>query len=149
MKKISKILIAAVLGFTLTLAGAISVSATDLEGLTPGFWKNHTEAWADTGFSPTDQIGSIFNVPDEYNLDDFTLLEALSFGGGKGEIGAAKILLRASVAAILNAGDPDIKYYYLLSSIYSNTNAELNSHNRADMLWLAGVWDSYNNFGLH
>ena len=44
----------------------------------------------------------VFNVPDELGLDNYTLLQALEFKGGSGNIGAAQILLRAAVAALLN-----------------------------------------------
>jgi hypothetical protein len=41
-------------------------------------------------------------------MDNNTLMEALNFGGGKGVEGAAKILFRAAVAAILNATHPNL-----------------------------------------
>jgi hypothetical protein len=149
MKKIVSVVVTFALGLVFVLGQTVSVSATGpFEGLTPGFWKNHTEAWGPTEYSPNQMVSSVFSVPSSYGLTGKTLLQALSFKGGPGEAGAAQILLRASVAAILNAGDPEIKYPFILSSIISNTNDELDSHNRADMLWLAAVWDSYNNLGL-
>ena len=32
------------------------------EGCTPGFWKNHLEAWAPTGFAPDQTLGSVFDA---------------------------------------------------------------------------------------
>jgi len=69
-----------------------SVQATgQLEGCTPGFWKNHLDAWQ--GYAPDDSFAVVFGVPYEK-----TLLEALEAGGG-GE----NALGRHAVAALLNA----------------------------------------------
>jgi len=147
MNKLTKVIVAVTLGLMLTFVPIVSVSATNLEGLTPGFWKNHISAWAPTGYATETTLETVFDIPNEYGLDNVKLIEALSFKGGPGEKGAAQILLRAAVAALLNVGDPEIKYYWTEHAVVWNTNNELNSHNRADMLWLAGVWDTYNNMG--
>jgi hypothetical protein len=79
-----------------------------LEGLTPGFWKNHWEAPRDywpAGYEPND--------PDQTFLDVFgvgpdnTLLHVLKTGGGKD-----KALGRHAVAALLNAAHPNINYFF-------------------------------------
>lgn len=66
------------------------------EGCTPGYWKNHLEAWACTGYSPDDDFATVFGVAPSFTA---TLLEALQMGGG-GE----KALARHAAAALLNAG---------------------------------------------
>ena len=88
------------------------------EGCTPGFWKNHLD-WKsyDDNSNPTNddflpgsdvEDALRINVPNSYSGDSYdfeamTSLEALQGGGGPGLEGATKILLRASVAAYLNA----------------------------------------------
>jgi hypothetical protein len=117
------------------------------EGCTPGFWKNHLAAWAATGYSPNQTLESVFDVPDAFGLDNNTLLQALSYQGGSDLTGAAKILLRAAVAALLNAADPNIDYPLTTSQVIAQVNAALASGSRSTMLALASTLDANNNLG--
>jgi hypothetical protein len=117
------------------------------EGCTPGFWKNHPNAWAATGFSAVATLESVFNVPDALGLDNVTLLDALSLPGGPGVLGASQILFRAAVAAILNAGHPDVAYDQSAASIITAVNTALASGNRTTILALATSLDNSNNAG--
>ena len=117
-----------------------------IEGCTPGFWKNHPEAWGPTGFLTTQTLESVFNVPDAFGLDNVTLIDALGFGGGKGNLGSAKILLRAAVAAILNASHPGVDYEFALADVIADVNTAL-AGNRPGMLALATELDDANNAG--
>lgn len=72
----------------------------EYEGCSPGFWKNHVEEWAATGWSPEDSFSNVFGVGP-----NISLLEALNTGGG-----GDKALGRQAVAALLNASHPDINY---------------------------------------
>ena len=74
-------------------------------------------------------------------------MQALNFGGGSGNCGAAQILLRASVAALLNAADGDIAYPMDVGEVISAVNAALASCNRTCILALATELDMYNNYG--
>ncbi|MEM3055225.1 MAG: hypothetical protein QXM52_05930, partial [Candidatus Bathyarchaeia archaeon] len=117
------------------------------QGLTPGFWKNHIDAWVD--YSPDDNLDDVFDNDDTgVPLDQYTLLEALRFKGGRGVNGAERILLRAAVAAILNAAHPDINYPLTESDIVDAVNEALQSNDRAEILELAERLDNYNNLGL-
>ncbi len=78
----------------------VTMEENGLEGLTPGFWKNHVAEWANTAYSPSQTFNSVFGVGP-----GITLLEAV---GAKG--GGEKALLRHAVAAILNASHPAIDY---------------------------------------
>jgi hypothetical protein len=91
------------------------------EGCTPGFWKNHPEAFAGTGFSPTTTLGSVFTglSPTYASL---TFDEALSLGGG-----GLNALLRQAVAALLNASSPDVDYPLSAAEVISLTNAAIAS----------------------
>src|SRR5688572_20899778 len=93
-----------------SLVTSCTPETTGNEGCTPGYWKNHTAAWNGTGLNPTQDLEDIFNVPDALGLDDVTLLAALDGTGGPGVVGGAKILLRAAVAAMLNAAHPNVDY---------------------------------------
>ena len=90
----------------------------DYWAFTPGFWKNHTptepsghNAWQYTAYTPLTRwvlclaLTNLRNKPkgSSKTFSQYTLQEALSFKGGSGVQGATQILLRAGVAALLNA----------------------------------------------
>jgi len=149
MKKTGKILAITVTS-VLFFSGMLGVYANgdnggEPEGCTPGFWKNHQEAW--TGFETADIIGDVFGDASG-DPASATLLEALSFKGGAGIEGAARILLRTAVAALLNAAHPDINYPMdEYAEVLLEVNAALASQNRTMMLTLKDVLDDYNNLG--
>ncbi len=91
---------------------------------TPGFWKTHGPtaasghvAWGALGdpnytsYFTTDLLGDVFDatylteIPRGFAqpFADLNLMNALSFKGGSGLRGAKEVLLRAGVAALLNA----------------------------------------------
>jgi len=117
------------------------------QGCTPGFWKQpqHLDSWS--GFDPSQTLESAFDVPDAFSLDDATLLEALSFQGGPSVSDAARILLRASVAALLNAANPAVDYPLSVSDVTSQVNTALASGDRNTILALATRLDRLNNLG--
>jgi hypothetical protein len=112
------------------------------EGLTPGFWKNHTNVWGPTGLSPNQTLESVFNVPDSLGLDNKTLLQALGTGGG-----GVSALFRQAVAAVLNAAHPLVDYPLTASSIVSQVNTALASGNKNTIESLKDQLDSLNNLG--
>jgi hypothetical protein len=114
------------------------------EGCTPGYWKNHTESW--TVYSPSQSLSSVFAAtPAAYSST--TLLQGLSFPGGNGVDGASRILLRAAVAAILNAVNEDVDYRYTSATIINRVNSALASGDRAAILAVATDLDRANNGG--
>jgi hypothetical protein len=115
------------------------------EGCTPGFWKNHPEAWV--GFLPGQTLESVFDVPNELGLDNVTLEAALSFDGGSGIDGAARILLRAAVAALLNAAHPDVDFPLTTAQVIAQVNEALASNDRETMIGVAEELDILNNLG--
>ena len=109
---------------------------------TPGFWKNHVEAWP-AGVSPDQTVDSVFTGADA-SLGSQTLLQALSFKGGDDLIGAERVLLRAAVASYLNATrfknfKPDA------ATVIADTNAALASGDRDTIIAQAEHWDFLNN----
>lgn len=114
------------------------------EGCTPGFWKNHTTIWV--GYNPNQTLESVFDIPDSFALDNVTMLQALSLGGGPGAAGMASNLLRAGVAALLNAFHPDINYPVSEADIIAWTNGSLLG-SRQTMELQKNWWDQFNNLG--
>ena len=100
-----------------------------------------------TGYSPDQTLESVFDVPDSYGLDNYTLLQALSFQGGSGTTAAARILLRAAVSALLNSASPDVDYPLTTAEVIAQVNAALASGDQTTILVLATQLDQYNNLG--
>ncbi len=123
--------------------GSSYVGADDDNGpYTPGYWKHHLSAW--TGYSPDMTISDVFVEASEL-LGEQTLLEALSFNGGTGSQGANRILMRAAVAALLNAGHPGIDYPLATSEIIQGVNGVINPGDRDEVIDLADELDAHNN----
>jgi hypothetical protein len=142
----------AVMGLLLTgLVGLVGspAGATGSQGCTPGYWKNHQDSWAASGYSPGAAVDSVFTGanPRFPHLGDATLLEALSFKGGPGTPGAAQILLRAAVAGLLNISNSSIDYGGVKATFINRTNTALKSGTRDQMLKLATEFDTRNNQG--
>jgi hypothetical protein len=140
------------LGGTLLPSGATIIGE---EGCTPGFWKNHTEAWnqdpADH-YDPNQTLDELFDFPDALaSFRTVKLVDALDGGGGPGVPGATKILMRAAVAAFNNAAAETIGYPYRRfddpGDMTDTINALLAGQNRANIIAYAGVLDAANNLG--
>jgi hypothetical protein len=118
------------------------------QGCTPGYWKNHTDSWPPTGYSPAQSVQSVFSQASIYPaLGSANLLDALSFKGGSTLEGAAQILLRAAVSALLNASHPNVSYPRTAAGVISDVNSALASGDRDTMLTLASALDADNNLG--
>jgi len=123
------------------------IPTTGSEGCTPGYWKvsQHWDSWV--GYTPSQTLESVFDVPDGLGYDNKTLVQALSFQGGAGVSGGAQILLRAGVAALLNSASPGVDYTMTTAEVIAAVNAALASGDRATMITLAGQLDADNNLG--
>jgi len=84
------------------------------EGLTPGFWKNHTDAWV--GYSTGDDFDATFGV--DWFDPDITLLEALQMNGG-----GLNALTRHAAAALLSAAHPEVDYDMGIAGVISAVQA--------------------------
>jgi hypothetical protein len=117
------------------------------EGCTPGYWKqaHHFDSWV--GYTPSQTLESVFDVPDALGMDSTTLVAALGGGGGPGVAGAAKILLRAGVASLLNASSSSVDFGWTTGEVITAVNAALASNSRDTMLALASELDTDNNAG--
>lgn len=117
-------------------------------GCTPGYWKNHPEAWV--GHSTTDTLGSVFGLqPNQFTTvsPSNTLMDALNYRGGSGTEGAAQILLRAASAAVLNEAKfgNDYPPYATEQELINAVKSALTSKNRDVMIELAEKLDYRNN----
>ena len=119
---------------------------TGIEGCTPGYWKANAKKGAGEWppYTTGQTVGSVF---DAGSYDGLTLLAALELGGGSGVAGATQNLLRAAVAALLNAGDSSVEYPLTTAQIISQVNAAIATENRDAILALAATLDGYNNLG--
>jgi hypothetical protein len=103
------------------------------------------DAWI--GLSPGQSLEAVFDVPDSLGLDGMSLQSALSFGGGPDLEGAARILLRSAVAALLNAAQPGVDYPLTEAQIISQVDLALASGDRSTIIDLAATLDALNNLG--
>ena len=123
------------------------------EGCTPGYWKQdqHFNSWVPTGLKPTDLVSSVFSKASLYTLNGkklsaYNLVGALNFQGGSDLSGAAQTLLRAGVAAVLNARS-GMDYPMTSAAIVTAVNNALMSGNRLTIIALASELDTKNNLG--
>ena len=124
------------------------------EGCTPGAWKNRLldiGEWVPTGYSPDDVLKDVFTEvgcwPAYAPLKNRTLEDALGFPGGNTLREKAQILLRAAVAALLNASHPDVNYPMLEAEVIVQVNAALATQNAVTIINLATALDDANNLG--
>lgn len=123
------------------------------EGCTPGYWKNHTDNWEETG--PAALFTKKYSAGTSGYLNGLTFEQALAGGGGPGVQGAEKILARAATAAWLNAAHEGLGYPWRRDAagldgrpaLVPTVNAALASGDRDTMLALAQRLDADNNLG--
>ena len=165
MHRITKVLYSGAIACSIVAGGVVSASANNIgnEGCTPGYWKNHTSNWLETGdhrvsgdtdvptsFQPGDPVTELFPAATAYGLGNLTFLQALSAKGGSTDAGAAGILLRAGTAAALNAAHEGLGYPLRRggqNGIIARVNNALASGDRQTMLDLAAELDRLNNLG--
>jgi hypothetical protein len=123
-------------GIVLLLSLAFVGVASACEfGCTPGFWKNHPDAWPE----PELQLPCHdFDLNGDDVID--TPMDMLNYKGGSGIEGAQRIVLRAYVASKLNKAtwsDFPIDEVTFINAIHSG--------DREWILHVAGEMDGFNN----
>jgi len=121
------------------------------QGCTPGYWKANAvhkkfagSAW--TVENPDDTLAEAGFVPDNGTPSGTTLLNALKFKGGKGEEGMERILLRACIAAKLNAENLNVTYAIeTTAEVIAMCNASMDSNDIDTMKTLKDELESFNN----
>lgn len=151
-----------ILGLLLVLfanigAGVATATRTgETDACTPGYWKNHHEAWEE--YVPSDTLSAMLSssykgAPYVFQgelafLQTATMEQALNFGGGSGIEGGAKILMHHAVASFLNAAHEGLGYPYQRfgpGNMVNRIRAALESGDRDQMLALAAELDDLNN----
>lgn len=87
--------------YTLTATAEATCDCGYGQGCTPGFWRNHIDAWV--GYNPGDDFDTTFGV-DLFD-PNITLEQAIWAKGG-----GVKKLARHGTAALLSAAHPDVAY---------------------------------------
>jgi hypothetical protein len=116
------------------------------QGCTPGYYKNHTSLTQWGGVNANLTVGLVF-ASAPASLASATLVQGLRFKGGSTFDGAAEILLRAGIAAYINAGHPDVDYPIAAADVVDRVNGALASGDRATVIAMASELDSFNNLG--
>ena len=116
-------------------------------GCTPGYWKNHLDSWVT--YEPYYGISETIEVPPELYAEfvNVSLLDALQLKGGPDVAGAARILLRHTVAALLNMRHPDVNYPLDKEQIKGPVNVALASLDRDRILTVATFLATQNEIG--
>jgi len=121
-------------------------------GFSHGYYKNqgHRITWPllvpPAGFTEGQTLEDVFNVPDEFDLDDVTLYQALGFKGGDALAEKAQILLRQAVAAVLNESRFGSSFGdFTMQELIDEVNAALNGGDGSVMTDLAGDLALWNN----
>jgi uncharacterized repeat protein (TIGR01451 family) len=125
-------------------------------GRTPGYWKNHSEAWPN-GYLPGNFIQTVFVVPasllksGELDLDRLsgkdTLMGGLAYRGGSTLSGGAQILFRAAIAALLNEAyyGADFPIATSPTDLINQVNTVLATGSRSNYVSFASYLDYWNN----
>jgi hypothetical protein len=106
------------------------------EGCTPGFWKNHPDAW--DVYVPGQTVLSVFSAAPA-SVANLTLLEGLQNGGG-----ADRALTRHAIAAVLGAANDEVEYPLTVQQVIDMVNAAFAS---GDFESTKDVLDELNNAG--
>jgi hypothetical protein len=99
----------------------IAIQSCNLEGCTPGFWKNAKSAWG-CNITGSTLFFSIFTGVTNYQgLEGITFDEALNLGGG-----GFYALVRHAAAAYLNACNAGVDYPYTITQIVTAVRTVFN-----------------------
>ncbi len=123
-------------------------------GCALGFWKHNKDFpfWSGTDLNgnpvtPSTLVKDVFaraGSAPYTALGNDTLLQALSFHGGRTLEDAAQLLLKQAVAAFLNAESPSLTFNLTPAQVQSEVNAALNSQDRDTILNLQAQFDALN-----
>jgi hypothetical protein len=121
------------------------------QGCSVNFWKSAAgqSKWAASGYSQTQKISSLLDVPTSLTLNNkqlgqYTLLEGLNFAGGSNTSGKAQLLIRSTIAAALNAAHPTVDFASPLVVIIPAADLALASNSSFAMSLLQMVTDATN-----
>jgi hypothetical protein len=96
----------------------------------PDVWVTQTETvwFSEAGVRSTEKVKDVFKEASRFGaVGAATLRTALRFRGGAGLLGAAKDLVQAGTAALLNAGHPRIEYPLTKTQVVTRVDTALRS----------------------
>lgn len=97
-------------------SGRWTVTCVPLEGCSPGYFRNHFDAWPPTGYSPSNDFDTTFGV--NYFNPDITLGQAIWLGGG-----GYNAVARLGTAALLSAAHPGIDFSLTVAEVIALVQA--------------------------
>ncbi len=104
-------------------------------GCSRDYWKGHKDKWT-TSFKHGDKFGAVFQVDSAGNR---SLSDTLDIDGG-----GAKALGREAAAALLNASDPSVHYFYTPVQVKSMVQ---DAYRTKDYTTATGLFKQQNNCG--
>lgn len=96
--------------------GKWTVTCVPAEGCSPGYFRNHFDAWPPTGYTPSDDFDTTFGV--DYFNPNITLGQAIWLGGG-----GVNALARLGTAALLSAAHPDVDFSLTVAEVIAIVQA--------------------------
>lgn len=107
------------------------------------FWDRSAALWSAAGTSPGQRVGDLFVEARRYGpVGISTTRAALRFQNGGGLLGAAKVLARAGVAALLNAGHPKVEYPLTRTQVITRVDTAFRSGDGGTILAVARELDA-------
>lgn len=118
-------------------------------GCTEAFWSGSPAAvWGPTGTKPGERVVGLFTEARAYSLvATSTLQTALRFRREGGLVGAAKAVVRAGVAAYLNASHPKLEYPLTRTQVITRVDTALRSGDPETMFAAARGFEEDNGVG--
>ena len=130
-------------GAVLRVDSDAETCSSSLEGCTPGHWRNSVDKgmWEPTGLDPSMLYNDVFAVSD---FPDLTLGDALLPGG------KLMSFQSQSVAALLNARDPETNYGMTEIAVVTTVQDLLASDPTwAELKAVKDMFETYNKMGCH
>jgi hypothetical protein len=132
----------------LWVAAALWLPLPVPSGCPAGLWNREAGLWGPTGLTVGQRVMNVFREANEYGpAGAATVRTALRFREGPGLLGAAKRLLAAGVAAVLNAGHPKIEYPLTQVQVVTRVDTALRNDDVAEILALAAELEDANEAG--
>ncbi len=113
-------------------------------GCSSAFWNTHPGSWGG-GIRPTQLVRNVFSQSEGYGSSaDVTLRTALRFQDGPGLLGAAKALIRAGAAALLNAAHSQLDSPFTRTEVITRVDDALRSQDVAKIQALTQRFEEAN-----
>lgn len=115
-------------------------------GCSAAIWSGLSrDAWLQGGDHPEERVRDVFKESAPYGPIGVAMLgTAIRFHGGPGLLGAAKELVQAGTAALLNAGHPRVEYPLTRTQVVIEVDAALLGHDPGAILALAHQLEAAN-----